>query len=189
MEKIEELTPGPQRMAMIIHEAFKELEKLGAPLIWVTPNLGRSAYGIIGTKDLDPDTIKTFIDIGEEVPLVRVETQTFVDAALQTIARKLYNLFDEQKRIRNDFGAKIGGKKPGKVPRDVIRLLLDRERENHQLIDYWKKLFSLLTEDAKDQGLEVLERDENKYQIYLALEIDSMRRERNPELRQRLGAV
>jgi len=180
MEKIEELIPGLERMIAIIHKAFEELKELGIPLISNYPHPDKSAY------EIETNVSLSFIEEmmkQKDIEFIRFENQTMVDVALQTIARKLYDLFKKQKDIRDNFERKVGKSKLGKVPRDTMRQLLNEELKNHQLIDDWKKLFSFLIEDTKNQGFEVFEREENKYQIYIALEINLWKATKDTELK------
>lgn len=184
MEKIEEMTAGPGRMIAILHRALEELKELGVTMVPDYPFTAKSVYGMeINTSS---SYIKEMME-RRDLELIAFESQTMIDVALQTIARKLNYLFEKQGDIRGKIEKTVGKSKLGKVPRNTIRQLLKEEGENHQFIEEWKKFFSFLIKDAKSQGFEVFERNENKYQIYIALEINLWKATKDTELKEKLG--
>ena len=125
------------------------------------------------------DGIATTIELGIASTdfLVKAHAQGLIDGALHSIAEELAGrkgLFDRQVALRNEIEENVINRKKvasGSVTRNRMRDFLARERKIAVEIEEKKIAFDELLAAAKELGFEVFERGENRFHIYLALEV------------------
>ncbi|MFH1162205.1 MAG: hypothetical protein V1696_02935 [Candidatus Jorgensenbacteria bacterium] len=113
----------------------------------------------------------------------RARGQCLIDWSLKVLGDILASLFEEQKSTRERIERMVVRGENDSVPRNLLRHLLWEEKVAAKAIDARKREFDELLTTAKELGFEVLERDENRFRLYLALEISYAETFRDLELR------
>lgn len=103
---------------------------------------------------------------------VRAHGQVLIDFTLKIFARILLNdLFKEQKNVRERIERNTIRAAEDSVPRNLMCDLLSQEKAVAEAIEIRKREFDEILAAAKELGFEVFERNENRFHLYLSLEV------------------
>ncbi len=139
--------------------------------------IGRGKRSLLGTETAlsevsTKEGIKNIVEPPFQDLYRNARAQSLVDWSLKAIAHILiHDLFQKQKDIRGKIEDMVVKGKEGSLPRNLLRDLLREEKKCAETIEQRKKDFDQLMSAAKECGFEVFERDENRFHLYLALEV------------------